>query len=124
MRRSHTVVIEDVFVPEAAVSLQRPADVWHPIFDTVVTAAMPLVMSAYNGVADRAAELATELAGGTPQDHRLQLLGEMSNAHLAGSDAVNAMLASSENLAFEPTNELSSRTLSRKTTAAESFIAS
>jgi alkylation response protein AidB-like acyl-CoA dehydrogenase len=32
---SHTVVLDDVFVPDGAVSLVRPADVWHPIWNTV-----------------------------------------------------------------------------------------
>ena len=47
---SHTVVLDDVFVPDAAVALIRPADVWHPVWNTVVTAAMPLIMlSALSG---------------------------------------------------------------------------
>src|SRR5690242_276743 len=51
---SHTVVLDDVFVPEAAVSLIRPADVWHPIWNTVIGAAIPLVMAPYVGMADAA----------------------------------------------------------------------
>ncbi|WP_406275154.1 hypothetical protein OH799_02560 [Nocardia sp. NBC_00881] len=37
------MVVEDVFVPDAAVSLTRPADAWPPIPNTVIGAAMPLV---------------------------------------------------------------------------------
>ncbi|MGO4614204.1 hypothetical protein AB4305_09090 [Nocardia sp. 2YAB30] len=62
---SHTVVLEDVFVPDAAVSLTRPADAWPPIPNTVIGAAMPLVMAAYLGIADGAVNLACG-AGGRP----------------------------------------------------------
>ena len=58
---SHTVVLDDVFVPEAAVSLIRAADVWHPIWNVVIGVAMPLIMSAYVGIADAA--VATALDG-------------------------------------------------------------
>jgi len=120
---SHTVVIEDVFVPDAAVSLIRPADRWHPLLNAVLGAAMPLIMSAYAGMADAAVEIATALALGSTEDHRLQLLGEMRNAHLAGTDAVDAMLASSDNLHFDNTDEHSAVTLARKANACESLIA-
>ena len=51
---SETVVLDDVFVPDAAVSLVRPADLWHPVWSTVLGTALPLIMSAYLGIADRA----------------------------------------------------------------------
>ncbi len=41
---SHTVVLDDVFVPDAAVSLIRPADEWHPVWNVVIGAAMPLIL--------------------------------------------------------------------------------
>ena len=49
---SHTVVLDDVEVPDAAVALIRTADEWHPVWSTVMGAAMPLIMSSYVGVAD------------------------------------------------------------------------
>lgn len=52
---SHTVVLDEVFVPDAAVSLIRPADQWHPVWNVVMGAAMPLILSAYLGIADVAA---------------------------------------------------------------------
>src|SRR5262245_30736928 len=55
---SHTVVLDDVFVPDAAVALVRPADQWHPMWNTVIGAAMPLIMAAYVGIADAAVEAA------------------------------------------------------------------
>ena len=56
------MVLDDVFVPDAAVSLVRPADVWHPVWSTVLGTALPLIMSAYLGIADRAVEEAVRLA--------------------------------------------------------------
>ncbi len=119
---SHTVVLDDVFVPDAAVSLVRPADVWHPVWNSVLGAAMPLIMSVYVGVADAAADVARSMLSGRSEPHVLQLLGEMANAHTTGADVVDAMLASSDDLAFDNTDEHSGRTLARKTVAADSLI--
>jgi acyl-CoA dehydrogenase len=46
---SHTVVLDDFFVPDAAVALTRPAGEWHPVFNTIIGAAMPLIMSSTPG---------------------------------------------------------------------------
>ena len=50
--------------------------------------------------------------------HIVQLLGEMTNAHLTAQDVVAAMFVDSDNLHY-PNNDdsISSRTLARKTTA-------
>ena len=121
---SHTVVLEDVFVPDAAVSLIRPADVWHPIWNTVIGAALPLIMSAYVGIADAAVAAALDCVRGRSDSHVMQLAGEMMNAHTTGADAVDAMFDSSRDLRFDNTDEHASRTLSRKTVAADALIAS
>ena len=63
---SHTVVFEDVFLPDAAVSLARPADAWPPILDAVIGAAMPLIVAAYLGIADAAVDLASRRRGRRP----------------------------------------------------------
>lgn len=119
---SHTVVLDDVFVPEAAVSLIRPADTWHPVLNSVLGAAMPLIMAAYVGIADVAVAVATKTVAGRDDPHVLQLVGEMITAHTSGADAVTAMLASSDNLHFDNTDEHSSITLARKTVAADALI--
>ncbi|MGI9646010.1 MAG: acyl-CoA dehydrogenase family protein [Ilumatobacteraceae bacterium] len=119
---SHTVVLDDVFVPDAAVALVRPADVWHPIWNAVLGAAMPLIMSAYVGIADAAVDTTRAMIAGREDPHVLQLAGEMVNAHTTGADLVDAMLASSDNLDFANADEHSSRTLARKTVAADSLI--
>ena len=119
---SHTVVLDDVFVPDAAVSLIRPADVWHPVWNAVIGAAMPLIMSAYVGIADAAVETALALVQGRTDAHTIHLAGEMLNAHTVGVDLVAAMFESSADLGFANTDEHASTTLQRKTMAAEALI--
>jgi len=119
---SHTVVLDDVFVPDAAVSLTRPADQWHPIWNVILGSAMPLIMSAYLGMADEAVELARAAVSKRSEPPVFQLLGEMLNAHTTAADVVAAMFHDSDDLRFPNTDEHASRTLSRKTVATEALI--
>lgn len=119
---SHTIVFDGVVVPDAAVSLRRPADRWHPVWNTVASAAMPLIMAVYAGVADAAVDAALDLVGGRADEHVTQLVGEMLNAHTTGIDAVDAMFRDSVDLRFDATDGHASRTLRRKTVAANAFI--
>lgn len=119
---SHTVVIDDVFVPEAAVSLIRSATEWHPLWNTVLGAALPLIMSPYVGIADAAVRAALEIVDGRDEPHVLQLVGEMITAHTLGADMVTTMFASSDDLQFANTDQHASLTLARKTIASEALI--
>ena len=119
---SHTVVLDEVFVPDAAVSLARPADQWHPVWNIVIPAALPLIMAAYLGVADAAVEMTLEALGGRRDAHVVQLVGEMLNAHTTASDVIAAMFRDSDNLQFANTDALASRTLGRKTVACDALI--
>ena len=120
---SHTVVLDDVFVPDAAVSLARPADVWHPVWNAIMGAALPLIASAYLGIADAAVDVAVRASAGRTAPHVHQLLGEMLDAHITATDVVAAMVASADDLHFDNTDQHASRTLSRKTVAADAMIA-
>ncbi len=119
---SHTVVLDDVFVPDAAVSLTRSATQWHPVWNTVIGAALPLIMAAYVGIADAAVETALELTRGRSDDHVLQLTGEMLNEYTTGADLVRTMFLDSDDLRFDNTDALAARTLSRKTVSADALI--
>jgi alkylation response protein AidB-like acyl-CoA dehydrogenase len=119
---SHTVVLDDVFVPDAAISLTRPAGLWHPVWNIVLGSAMPLIMAAYLGIADAAVESARNAVVGRSEPHVFQLLGEMTNAHTIATDLVAAMFLDSNDLHFPNTDEHASRTLSRKTVAADAMI--
>lgn len=119
---SHTIKFEKVFVPDAAISMTRDADVWHPFYNTIVGVALPLIMSAYAGSADAAVEIAVG-AGSRRQDSAIiSLIGEMLNARTVADDAITAMFVSADNFSFENTDQLAAQTLSRKTTAADALI--
>lgn len=118
---SHTVVLDDVFVADEAVSLLRPADVWHPVWNTVLGVALPLIMAAYLGIADAALELA--IAACATRPGATAPLGEVINAHTTAADAMAAMVASAADLTFDATDAHAALTLSRKTIATEAAIA-
>lgn len=116
---SHTVVFEDVFVPDAAVSLRRPRGEWHPVWSVVLGAAMPLIMSAYVGVAEAAAERAVTHARRTPHEpHLPYLLGELRGALTTARLALDSMTALANDLDFEPTLAFADDILVRKSICA------
>jgi alkylation response protein AidB-like acyl-CoA dehydrogenase len=55
---SHDVLLEDVFVPDAAIGARRKPGVWHPMFHIVCMIALPLVYAVYTGIAETARDLA------------------------------------------------------------------
>ena len=120
---SHTIVFDDVFVPDSAVSLIRPRGPWPAMWNTVIGAAMPLIMSAYLGAAQRATEIA-RVAGEAKADqgHIPGLVGEMLNSFAIANDTVRAMVSASDDLTFAATDEHTSYVLSRKTVSAEAMI--
>ena len=77
---SHTVVLENVFVPEEAIVLRRPRGQFHASWNVSVTVAMPLVMSVYAGVAESAVVVGRGLASDRQKDPTVPyLLGELAN---------------------------------------------
>lgn len=120
---SHTVVLDDVFVPDAAVSLIRPGNEWHPIWNIVLGAALPLILSAYLGIADQAVAVAAGLVRGREEPHLIQGLGEMMNAYTTADDVIAAMYHDAANLHFANTDEFASRALARKSVATDALIA-
>ena len=56
---SHTVVLQNVFVPEQAITLRRPCGEYHPVWDVILTVALPLTSAVYVGIAEAAAEKAS-----------------------------------------------------------------
>lgn len=118
---SHTIVFDDVFVPAAAVALIRPADVWHPVWNTVAGAAMPLIMAAYRGIADAAVDIALDIAR-TRGTAPAVLVGGLVNAQVTVADVVDGMFAMSQNLTFANTDEHAALVLARKSVAASAAI--
>ncbi len=111
---SHTVAIEDAFVPDAAVNLERPAGKWHGVWDVVLAVAPAIYMAPYVGVMDQVvAEVIEKNRMKSTCDARE--LGELSNvrtmAHLSWED----MIRLNDNYACQPNLELSNAQLIRKT---------
>ncbi len=67
---SNDILLEDVFVPDAAIVGRRPKGVWNPLFHIISLMAFPLIYSVYLGVAEAARDLAlkhvAEAARGDP----------------------------------------------------------
>jgi acyl-CoA dehydrogenase len=77
---SHDVVLEGVFVPDAAIGLRRPAGRWSPAWHVVAMLALPLIYSVYVGVAEAARALALRPAAKRGRDVATQeLVGRLEN---------------------------------------------
>jgi alkylation response protein AidB-like acyl-CoA dehydrogenase len=120
---SGSVVLKDVFVPEAAVAVRRARGKYHAVWNTILTCAMPLIMSVYVGVAEEAADRAVAAAKKRPDSAAPFLLGELENLLTSARLAVDDMVALNAELEFEPTNERANAILVRKTLVSNAVIA-
>jgi indole-3-acetate monooxygenase len=78
---SNDVLIEDLFVADAQVPLTRKAGEWHPVFQIIATIAFPLIYAVYLGTAERARDVAVEIAKARPpREDTLSLAGRMETA--------------------------------------------
>jgi alkylation response protein AidB-like acyl-CoA dehydrogenase len=106
---SNDVVLEDVFVPDAAVGARRRPGVWSPIFHATYTLAFPLVFSVYVGVAESARDLALREAARKAKDPSVQaLVGEMENELATARMALRHMIdaAATTTMDAATTNEV------------------
>ena len=90
---SHDVVIDGHVVPEAGVAMRRKAGEWHPVFQIIATIAIPIIYSAYVGVAEGARDVAVKLAGRKPNAHTISLVGRMDTELMGARLALDGMLA-------------------------------
>ncbi|MGE0227225.1 MAG: acyl-CoA dehydrogenase family protein [Dehalococcoidia bacterium] len=117
---SRTVVFDDVFVPEGAITLRRPRGEFHGIWDVIVTAAMPLIAGVYVGLAEEAARIALPLARRRATDPTVQwAAGEMQSAVIVAGTLHERMVALADDLRFTPRVELSSTVLALKSQVVE-----
>jgi alkylation response protein AidB-like acyl-CoA dehydrogenase len=121
---SHTVKLENVFIPDAAIALRRPRGAYHPVWNVVLTVAMPLIMSVYVGIAQKAAELAIGhiRRKKTAKPSAPYLIGEMNNDLVAAEIQLNDMLRIANNYDFEPIDRNGHDILTRKTNVANASI--
>ncbi len=113
---SHTVVLENVFVPEQAIALRWPCGQYRPVWNVIITVALPLICAAYVGVAESAAEKARASAARKGDDGTNALLiGEMGNELATAQIALESMIANVNELDVEPGVEEANRSLIRET---------
>jgi alkylation response protein AidB-like acyl-CoA dehydrogenase len=121
---SETVVLDKVFIPEEAVALRRPRGAYHPAFNVILTVALPLIVSAYLGVAEAAAGIVQGQAAKRQGDPVAPyLLGELTNHLTTAQLAAESMVAIANDWDFAPTPETANAILVRKTIAAKAIIA-
>jgi alkylation response protein AidB-like acyl-CoA dehydrogenase len=121
---SNDVLLQNVFVPDAAVSMRRPRGVWHAFFTMLGNVPLPLIMSAYLGIAETAADLARQMAAKKRADADLLILvGEMENQLIAAQVTVESMVALCQEYTFPLTDISASQQYARKTLAAQAVLA-
>jgi alkylation response protein AidB-like acyl-CoA dehydrogenase len=106
---SNDVLLDNVFVPEAAVSARRPPGRWTQGFHVIYGIAFPLIYSVYLGVAEAARDLAVREAGRRRHDPVVQMLvGEMEDELLTARLTVRHMVATADTdrLGPETTNQM------------------
>lgn len=120
---SHTVVLDDVFVPAADVHLKRPRGRFSPAFSVIVAVAVPCVVAVYVGIAEAAAAIARQRAMTNKDDPVLPLLiGEMENQLVTAQIALESMLDLANDYDFEPIVENANAALIRKTIAIQATV--
>ena len=106
---SNDIVLEGVFVPDAAVSVRRPPGRWSPVFHVIYVIAFPLIYSVYLGVAEAARDLAVREAARRRHDATIQtLVGEMDTELAVARMAVRHMVdtADTETIDLDTVSEM------------------
>jgi acyl-CoA dehydrogenase len=119
---SHDVTLEDVFLPEASTQgVRRPSGKWHPSVHALTLAVLPIVYSAYVGVAESARAMALGMTARKKDDPGLPyLIGEMENQIVAAQIALDSMIAMTASA--KPGPESTSAMLCRRTLVAAACL--
>jgi hypothetical protein len=121
---SHSVKLERVFVPESAITVRRPQGEFHPVWNVVLTVAMPLIMSVYLGIAQKAAKMAIDNVRDRKnlKPYMPALVGAMHNELTSAELHVKDMIRIANNYDFKPVDQNGQDILTRKTNAADACI--
>jgi alkylation response protein AidB-like acyl-CoA dehydrogenase len=106
---SNDVVLDGVFVPDAAIGVRRPAGCWSPVWHVVATIALTLIYSVYVGLAEAARTLAVRHAASRRHEAVTQeLVGELETELATARMALRQMVdaAGSPQLGPEITNQV------------------
>ena len=118
---SNGIAFDNVFISNDSISLERNRDDFHPVWNVVLTVAMPIIMSVYVGIAERAVELAISKVKKNcgNKDHLTYCLGKLNNSLLAAQTQWEAMYKTANDLDFPIHDDNSIKILSLKTNVAE-----
>lgn len=118
---SQTIVFDKVFIPDSAIALTRSQSGFHPVWSIVLTVAMPLIMSVYVGIAEKAMEIAISKGKKYPrnQNHITYIIGKLNNILLSAQTQWKAMHILTNNFDFAPNEDTTIKMLSLKTNVAE-----
>ena len=121
---SHTLLFENVFVPEESIALERNRDEFHAIWNVVLTIAMPLIMSVYVGIAEKATNIAIDKAKAVSdkQEHTKFSLGKLYNTFISAEKQWKAMFTITNDFNFTLENDNSIDILSLKTNVSDACI--
>jgi acyl-CoA dehydrogenase len=119
---SHDILLENVFIPDAAAGLRRVPGKWHPFMHTVTMIAMPVVYAAYLGAAEAARDLALAVATRKKGDDSISsLVGELEN-ELVTAQITHASMVELAATA-KPGPATTSAMLSRRVIVAKAILA-
>jgi acyl-CoA dehydrogenase len=125
---SNDILIENVEVADAGISVRRPKGKWHRFFDVVVPIIFPLITAAYLGVAESARDLAVAQIQKRRDDPIVQqLVGEMdteiANARMAWEHLVAAGAADAEPSVARSDEVFKRRTILGRSVARSVYLA-
>jgi alkylation response protein AidB-like acyl-CoA dehydrogenase len=118
---SQTIIFNDVFIPDSAIVLERPKNEFHPVYHVVLTVALPLIMAAYVGIAEKAMEIAIEKGKKYPRNanHMPYMIGKLNNSLLSAQSQWKSMYQLTNNFDFKPNESTTLDMLTFKTNVAE-----
>lgn len=121
---SQTILFNQVFVPEGAISLVRPRNGFHPVWDVVLTVALPLIMSVYVGLAEAALQIAIGMGKvyGRNQKHLPYIIGKINNSVVSARTQWQAMVRLTNNMDFKPSSDATVEMVSLKSNVAEACM--
>jgi alkylation response protein AidB-like acyl-CoA dehydrogenase len=119
---SHDIELEGVFLPDAIMGgVRRPPGKWHPSGHAAALVALPIIYSAYLGVAEAARDVALELARKRKNDPNVAyLVGEMETLLVSAQIAHASMVDLARSA--KPGPETSSAMLIRRTLVANGIL--
>lgn len=121
---SNSVELNSVFVPESSITLKRPKGEFHPFWNVILTVAMPLIMSVYVGLAQKAANIAISSVKNQINNKSFipVLIGAMHNELTNAELNLKDMIKITNNYNFQPLDKNGQDILVRKTNTTNSCL--